>query len=62
MTITRSDRNVYTACHLTPEAKEALKEFAKQFKMSLSALIAEAVEEKLERLEKGTNERHAANK
>jgi hypothetical protein len=49
--ITKSKRTRFTASHLTPEAKEALQDVAKQKRMSVSKLIAEAVDEKLERLE-----------
>jgi len=49
MSITKSDRTKYTAAHLTPEAKEALIKEAKRRKKSISAVVSEAVEEKLER-------------
>ncbi|MEN6605876.1 MAG: ribbon-helix-helix protein, CopG family [Bryobacteraceae bacterium] len=61
MTGIKSKRNVYAACHLTAETKDALKALAKQLKVSVSALMSEAIEDKIDRLEKETNGRHAAN-
>ena len=49
MSITKSRRNKFTAAHLTPEAKEALQKTAKREKKSVSAVVAEAVDEMLER-------------
>jgi predicted transcriptional regulator len=49
MTITRSKRTEFIGAHLTPEAKKALKAQARKKKKSSSAIVAEAVEEKLER-------------
>ena len=49
MAITKSKRTKFTAAHLTPETKEALKKEAKRQKKSVSAVVSEAVEEKLQR-------------
>ena len=45
--ITKSKRNRFTACHLTRETKVALREAARQRKVSMSDMISQAVEEKL---------------
>jgi len=44
-----SDRDVYTAAHLTAEVKEALRVFAREQRKSMSAVIFEAVQEKLQK-------------
>lgn len=49
MSITRSKRTAFTAAHLTPESKEKLVKEARRRKTSVSAVVSEAVEEKLER-------------
>lgn len=49
MAITKSRRTKFTASHLTPEAKDALTKKARSEKKSVSAVVSEAVEEKLER-------------
>lgn len=49
MAITKSKRTRFTAAHLTPETKDALGKKAKRENKSVSAVVSEAVEEKLER-------------
>lgn len=49
MSITKSKRTRFTAAHLTPETKVALEGSARKKKKSVSAVVSEAVEEKLER-------------
>lgn len=49
MAITKGKRTQFTAAHLTPEAKKALEKEARRRKKSVSAVVAEAVDEKLER-------------
>lgn len=49
MSITKSRRTKFTAAHLAPETKDALTKKAKREKKSVSAVVSEAVEEKLER-------------
>ena len=53
MAITKSKRTEFTAAHLKPETKEALEKSAKKRKKSVSAVVSEAVEEKLEREKEG---------
>ncbi len=43
-----SDRDVAIGGHVTPEVKDALKAEAQRRNMSMSALIFEAIKEKLE--------------
>jgi len=47
MSITKSRRTKFTAAHLTPETKEALEKTAREQNKSVSAVVSEAVEEKL---------------
>jgi predicted HicB family RNase H-like nuclease len=49
MSITKSKRTKFTAAHLTPETNAALKAKARRQKKSVSAVVSEAIEEKLER-------------
>jgi hypothetical protein len=51
-----SKRNVYTACHLSVEIKELARELAKRLGVSVSKFIADAVEERIARLEAGVEE------
>ncbi len=41
--ITKSERTVYMACHLTPADKDRLKQEADRRKISMSALAAELI-------------------
>ena len=47
MSISKSKRTEFTAAHLTPETKDALTKKARREKKSVSAVVSEAVEEKL---------------
>jgi uncharacterized protein (UPF0218 family) len=58
MTITQSDRNVYVACYVTLRVKKAIQAIASLGSITTSAMIAQAVEEKLDNLDKGTERRH----
>jgi predicted transcriptional regulator len=49
MAITKSRRTAFTASHLDPKTKKVLEKKAKREKKSVSAIVSEAVEEKLER-------------
>jgi hypothetical protein len=51
MAITRSKRTKFVACHVAPDVKEELKETAHRLGVSTSALVAEAIDEKLEKLD-----------
>lgn len=51
MSITRSKRTKFVACHVAPDVKEELKETAHRLGVSTSALVAEAIDEKLEKLD-----------
>lgn len=44
-----SDRDVYTAAHVTAPVKEALRLLARRENKSMSALIFEAIQDKLEK-------------
>jgi predicted transcriptional regulator len=44
-----SDRDVFTGTHLTPEVKDALRVFARGQNKSMSAVVYEAVVEKLKK-------------
>lgn len=45
-----SDRDVFVGAHVTANDKHALRETARRKSMSMSALVAQAIKEKLERV------------
>jgi len=49
MAITKSKRTEFTGVHLDPATKKTMRDKARREKKSVSAFIAEAVDEKLER-------------
>ena len=49
MAVTKGKRTKFTGVHLTPETKQAVRTKARKEKKSVSAIVSEAVEEKLER-------------
>lgn len=49
MAVTKGKRTKFTGVHLTPETKQAVKVKARREKKSVSAIVSEAVEEKLQR-------------
>lgn len=44
-----SDRDVFVGAHVTPEVKDALRAFARRQNKSMSAVVFEVIQEKLEK-------------